>query len=123
MRRFASFLFAALLILPLPPRAARAENGFKALSVTSTSQTFLLNKASANVLICNLGTNEVYYRLFDQNDIVAAATTSNAQVVAGTATAPVCISFDKGPTVNAYYAAVSVVCDTAETATIHIVYQ
>ena len=123
MRRYASFLFAALLILPLPPRVAHAEIGFQALSVTQTSQTFLLPKASANVLICNLGTNEVYYRLFDQNDIPAAATTSNAMLVAGTATAPVCISFDKGPTVNAYYSAISIICAGGETATAHVEYQ
>lgn len=123
MRRLGSLLFAALLILPLPPRIARAELGFKVLSVTDVSQTFLLGKASANVLICNMGTNEVYFRLFDQNDIPAAATTSYAQVVAGTATAPVCISFDKAPTVNAYYAAISIICAPAETATVHVEYQ
>lgn len=111
------------VFLLLVAAVASAELQFKALSATATSQTFLFARPSSSVMLCNLGANEVYYRLFDQFDEPAAATTSYAMIPAGSTTAPVCVSVDKSVSNPGLWNAVSVKCDTAETATIHLVYQ
>lgn len=96
-----------------------AENGFDHLSVTATSQTLTFAAPRNSVMICNYGTNEVYYRLFDQLDTPAAATTSYAPLLAGTASAPVCVTWTRNNQ-NIPIRALSIVCDTAETATVDV---
>lgn len=118
MRRFLVVL-ALVLAVAIP---SQGEVKFKALSVTATSQTFLFS-SSSSVMLCNLGANEVYFRLFFENDIPAAATTSYGTIAAGAATGPVCMSFNKSVSTPANYNAISIVCDTAETATAHFYYQ
>lgn len=109
-----------LLALVLCAGAVYAEVGFKALSATATSQTFTFPTPRASVMICNLGANEIFFRLFNEYDTPAAATTAYGTIAAGSATAPVCMSFTKAPSEPAYFKALSVVCDTGETATVHV---
>ncbi len=97
-----------------------AENGFNSVSVTATSQTVTLQRPRANVTLCNYGTYAAYFRLFNDNDTPAAATTSYAKLPAGTSSSPACLTFAKSVTESGLYAAVSIVCDTAQTATVHI---
>lgn len=96
------------------------EVAFKSLSVTATSQTYTFPTPRAGIMLCNYGANASYYRIFDENDTPAAATTSYALLPAGSATAPVCKSFSKAPTQGAYFRAISIVCDTAQTATVQV---
>jgi hypothetical protein len=110
---------ALVLAIVLP---VQGEVKFRALSVTQTSQTTQFAPSSA-VMICNLGASAVFFRLFVENDITAAATTSYGTIAAGSATAPVCMSFSKSPTNPANFNALSIVCDTGLTATAHVYYQ
>jgi hypothetical protein len=100
--------------------AVNAELSFKALSATATSQTYTFPSPRASVMICNLGADAIFFRLFNENDTAAAATTSYGTIAAGSATAPVCMSFAKAPTEAANWKWLSVVCDTAKTATVHV---
>jgi hypothetical protein len=100
-----------------------AETQYQSISATATSQTVGLRRQSASVMVCNLGANEAYFRLFDGNDEPAAATTANILLPAGTAAAPVCMSYSKSATAPGFYAAIAVVCDTAETATVVLQYE
>jgi len=116
MRRLAFLLGVALLsVIP-----AHTEVKYQAVSATSTSQTRYFPAPVSSFLLCNYGANEIYYRIFDENDTPAAATTSYATLVAGTATAPICKSFTRTATMPAYYKAIAIICDTAETATVQI---
>ena len=103
---------------------AQGETSFVNLSVTATSQTTYFVTGRASLMLCNYGTNNAYYRIFDENDIntgtPGAATTASTLLVAGSATAPVCVSWSKAPTQGTYFRAVSIVCDTAQTATVHV---
>lgn len=97
-----------------------AELRFKALSVTATSQTYFLTRPQEVVSLCNLGANEAYFRLFWEGETTAAATTSSSVLPAGTAAAPYCVGFGTAKTQPGRWIAVAIVCDTAETATVHI---
>ena len=114
-RILALALVAALLAVP-----AVAEVLVISISATATSATRVFPKPVRSVLICNWGANEVYYRLFNVTDTTAAATTADIQLVAGTATAPICISYDQTDTQAGRWAAISTKCDTAETATVTV---
>jgi len=116
-------LALAGLVLAAIPSVGHAEMGFKALSVTATSQTYVLPKPSALVTLCSVGANDAHFRAFWHLETTAAATTANAPLVAGTATAPVCFTIPKTETAPNYIAAISIVCDTAETATVWLFYQ
>lgn len=117
-------LALGLAFLAIP---ASAETKFNEISATATSSTTTFSTPRANVMICSIGANKAYFRLFDGLNTPAAASTTttgntpSSPIVAGTATNPVCISFGGKPdTQPAYYSAISVVCDTAETATIWV---
>lgn len=112
-------MLAVLLALAMA-QGASGELHFAALSVTETSQTYPLPKPSAVVGLCNLGTDEAYFRVFSESDTAAAATTAHSVLPAGTAAAPYCLSLGKSPTEAAYISAISIVCDTGETATVHV---
>lgn len=100
---------------------APAETQFVAISATATSATTTFATPRSNVMICSVGANDAHFRLFDELDTPAAATTANSPIVAGSATAPVCISFGGKPSTQpAFFKAISVVCDTDETATIWV---
>ena len=114
-------ILALGLVLALAIPVAAEEVAFKSLSATETSQTWIFTKAASSVLICNFGANESFYRLFNENETPAAATSASAMLVAGTATAPACIEFTKGPTESAYYKAISVICSAGETATVDLI--
>ena len=115
MRRF-------LLLLALVGLAVQtqAEIAFSIVSVTDVSKTITF-KQSNSILLCNFGTNKNYYRLFNENEVPAAATSAYPLLVAGTATAPSCIGFDKGPTELSFYRAVMLICAGGETATVHVI--
>jgi hypothetical protein len=98
----------------------RAETQLIIVSATATSQTVPIPKASDTLTLCNLGASEVYFRVFDENDTPAAATTSNMLLPAGSAAAPYCVNFSRGKTTSAPYKYVAFKCDTAETATVHL---
>lgn len=116
-RRLAMLL--AVLALAVP---SQGELNLKILSVTATSQTFPLPVAAEAIGLCSFGTNHAYYRVFWEGESTGVATTSSNKLPAGTATAPYCISFGKSPTQPAPWKAISIVCDTAETATVHLQY-
>lgn len=110
----------AILGLMLFAELASAELGFNIVSATATNQYLYFASPRASVMICNLGTNEVYIRLFDENETAAAATTSYPMIPAGSTTQPSCLSIDKTPTSPAYFKTLAIKCDTGETATVHI---
>lgn len=114
-------LIALGLVLALVT-VGSAEVGFRSVSVTATSQTIQI-PASQGLLLCNWGANESYHRIFTENDIVGAATTSYIQIPAGSATAPNCLGYSKSPTLPGNFKAISLVCDTAETATVTVQFQ
>jgi hypothetical protein len=95
---------------------AIGEVRFKALSVTDTNQYWTLSKASASVMLCNTGANPAYYRLFDESDTPAAATTSYSLLPAG---GP-CISYGKGATAPFYYSTVSIIAGSGLTTTVNV---
>jgi hypothetical protein len=116
-----------VLVLGLLVLAAQspAEFRVKVLSVTATSQTYLLPTPQDAVGLCNYGTNHAYYRLFWDGEIPAVATASAGtnnvhKLPAGTATAPYCLSVDRTATQPAPWRAISIICDTAESATVHL---
>lgn len=113
-------LAVILALLVAVAAAGRGEMGFKALSATATSQTFYLPVASDIVGLCNLGADDVHFRLFWEGETPATATTAHSVLPAGTAAAPYCISFGKAPTQPAPWRFVSVVCASSETATVHL---
>ncbi len=96
-----------------------AESGYVSLSATSTSQTHTFDAARAAVSICNDGTGVAYYRLLNDNDLQGsasfAATTSSSKLPVG-----VCIEYSKPVTEPAFYRAVSVVTNGADTATVRV---
>lgn len=118
--RYAAALLLALVLVALP---AATETGFTAVSATDTSATTTFTTAKTSVLLCNYGADEVYFRLFTAADTAAAATTANAELIAGTATAPVCMSFTHTPKTQTGlgWGAVALICDTGETATVHVI--
>lgn len=120
MTKRLAVLLLAVLALAAP---GHAELGFKALSVTATSQTFMLPVASADVVLCSIGANEAYFRVFWEGETPAAATTAYAPLPAGTAAAPACFSIPKSQTSPNFTKYISIICDTAETATVHVFYQ
>jgi hypothetical protein len=86
----------------------------KRVSAAATSQTIPLG-AISKITIVNEGANEVYFRLFYENEPPAAVTTANGLYLAAGAS----VGFG-GPQL---YGAISLVCDTAETATVQLYYQ
>ncbi len=116
MRRILSVL--GLLALAT---MAVGETGYKALSVTATSQTWTFSRPQENVMLCNYGNYDAYYRLFNEFDTTAAATTSSTKLVSGSATSPNCVSFQKSRTEAGNYAAVSIICATSQTATVDVI--
>lgn len=110
-------ILAIALVLALVS-VGSTEVRFKSLSVTDASQTYTFPVPAASVLICNYGANISYHRLFTENDTTAAATTSFTPIPAGSATAPVCKSYDKTTSQSAYWKALSIICSTGLTATV-----
>jgi hypothetical protein len=94
---------------------AIGEVRFKALSVTDANQYWTLSKVSASVMLCNTGTNPAYYRLFDELDTPAAATTSYLLLSAGQ-----CISHVKGATGPFHYSTVSIIAGSGLTTTVNV---
>lgn len=119
MKRAAILTLVLALLVPW----AYAEVGLRAISATASSATYYLTKPSNSVMVCNLGSNEVYFRLGDETDTAGAATTSNILLPAGSTASPVCMSFDKAQTEAGRWAWISTICDTAETATVHLLFQ
>jgi hypothetical protein len=106
-RRLAAVLGALLLA-----SSAWAELKYTAVSATATSQT--IGIGFKTLTIVNDGANEVYVRVFVIGEVPAAATTSSPQIKSG-----------EGFTFEApqgQVLAVSIVCDTAETATVRLFY-
>ncbi len=102
------------LTLALVGGLLSGEAKYKAVSATATSQTIPLGAAS-KITIVNEGANEVYFRLFYEAEAPAAVTTTNGVYLASG------VSLEFGP--PELYGAISVVCDTAETATVRLYIQ
>jgi hypothetical protein len=65
--------------------------------------------------VCNRGSDEIYFRLFNETDTPAAATTANAYLASGA-----CLEYSKPVTQPNYYKAISIICDSSETATVDL---
>jgi len=65
----------------------------------------------------NQGADEVYFRLFTTADTAAAATTSYRSLPAGAA---ITFGWDSRYETGIGYGAISIICDTGETATVEI---
>jgi hypothetical protein len=112
----ASLLAGGLLCGAAPLGAEVGTNN--AVAVTSTAQTITVgttNDPATDVLVLNDSTssNEIYFRLFNCGDTVAAATTSSVRLQPGESRS---YRFSASEGGNGY-CAVSVVCASAETAT------
>ena len=105
MKRLILGALLALLCVPLT-----AEVRYQAVSATATAQTIPINATAMTII--NDGANEVYVRVFDAMQTPAAATTASWEIKSGE-------GFDIGRTAG--IGAVSIVCDTAETATVRLV--
>ena len=114
MKRFLAAIIASLALV------AAAEVSYNGpLSVTSTSQTvtFASKRSSVTVISNSTSANELYFRLFTNCDTAAAATTASIELKAGES-----VTFTyNGSSECAAYTAISLVCDTAETATARVV--
>ena len=112
------FLAALLILLAVPLAAEVATSG--PLSVTSTSQTvtFAANRRTVAVINNSTSANELYFRLFTNCDTPAAATTAYIELKAGES---VSFTFNGNSECGSGYAAIALVCDTAETATARVV--
>jgi hypothetical protein len=112
-------LTALLAALALALAASlNAEVLFKALSVTDASQTYVLSKPSAGVMLCNEGANTAYYRLFNETDTPSAATTAYLPLLASK-----CLGHGKPPTSPANYSAVSVIAGSGLTTTVNLYFE
>ena len=85
---------------------------YKQVSATATSQTIPLGAVS-NITIYNAGANEIYFRLFGEGEATspAVATAAGGTYLAAGGT----LEYPSG-----LYGAISIICDTAETATVHL---
>ena len=114
---------AVLLVIALAAAGmAYAESYYNAVSATDTNGYLYFNGPRSSVMICNTSTTDaVYFRLFNQLDTPAAATTAYSWVgTASSATQPNCIGFSKPPTSPAYYAAASFIMASTKTATVAV---
>lgn len=117
-KRFMLIGLAVLLAV-----VSSAEFGFINVSVTATSQTVTLPAPRDVVSLCNYGADNAYYRLFWDGEVPAAATTAHHLLPSGSATAPFCVGVGRSQTQPASWAAVSIVCDTGDTATVHLEFE
>lgn len=112
--------FIILAVLAVLSAGAVAETFYVSISATDVSATTTFTTPRASVMVCNLGANEAYFRLFHENDTPAAATNAYNYIAPGSVAAPVCISFVKGQTAGSYYKYLSVICSAGETATVTV---
>ena len=106
MKRFLALALLALLAVP-----AFAELGYTAVSANSTSQTTTINRGT--LVVVNDGSNEVFVRVFYEGETPAAATTANAEIKSSES-----FTFTKDFNITA----ISIVCSSAETATVRLFY-
>jgi len=118
MRKLIRFILAAAL-LALPVQAIAEMDGDKALSVTATTQTVTFASARSSFFVLNNANsvNEVYLRVFRCSETAAAVTVANSKY-----------TLLPGETLKAGhnprtepgigYCAFSIICDTAESATV-----
>jgi hypothetical protein len=114
-------LVAILSVVALLGPPARAEvSGGTSISVTSTSQTVTFTSLRGAVTVINdaSSANEIYFRLFTAADTPAAATTAGVRLQPGESLS---FAFSGFSELGGGYLAVSLVCDTAETATARVV--
>ena len=104
-----------MIVLALPK--VEAETSFNTASVTQTSQYVFFQTPRSAVTICNASAsaNVLYFRLFNSLDTPAVATTASSPVAIGA-----CVSFSKAPTQPTYFSALSLVCDSGQTATANV---
>lgn len=111
----------ALALVALPALAAVGTNN--AVSVTSTAQTVAFTTSRTSVTVINdaASANELYFRLFWNNETVVAATTATGiRLEKGES---ISFSFNSSSETGRGYLNVSLVCDTAETATARVVWK
>jgi hypothetical protein len=112
------FLLAAGLLCGAAVLAIAEVGTNNAIAVTSTAQTITVGSVgdpAFDVLIVNdaTSTNEIYFRVFNCGETVAAATTASVRLQPGESRSYRYASSEGG---NGY-CAVSIVCASAETAT------
>lgn len=105
MKRIAVLAVLALSIAPW----AQGELAFTRVNATQSNQTITLNAPS--VVIINDGASEVYIRVFWAGETAAAATTADAELKSSES---LVLSKTMG------VSAISVICQTSETATVRI---
>lgn len=84
-------ILAALLALSFIP--AWGENGYVTISATTTADTDSFSTAQTQVTICNFGSDDIHFRLFNGEDTSGAATTNHAKLSAPSGTDPLCLTF------------------------------
>ena len=105
-RHLALLLALAFLVVPLS-----AEVYYLTVSATATSQT-VPGRYGKTLLVINDGADSVHARVFDAMETSAVATTADLEIKIGE-------SFEFSRTKG--IGAISIVCDTAETATVRLV--
>jgi len=120
-KRILSVLLALGLALPALVLGEVGTNN--AVSVTSTAQTvtFTTNRTSVTVINDAASANELYFRLFWNGESVVAATTATGiRLEKGES---ISFSFNGTSEVGRGYLNISLVTDTAETATCRLVWK
>lgn len=92
MKRAVLAVLLSLAVLGIV-QAQNTEPYFVAVSATTTSQIATLPGPCTSVCLCNQGTDTVYFRLFTDSAVAAAATSADARLPAGEAADPYCMCF------------------------------
>ncbi len=114
-------ILAYLVFVLVVPLGAEVWNDPGGVSVTQTSQTVTFPRPMSSVIALNDdGTNEVYIRLFWCNEMAStaskAATVNSLEIKLGKSR-----TFTREPNTEPdFYCAISLVCASAETATVRV---
>lgn len=111
LRRLVVALYAIALLVSSGMAYSEMEYAKLTVGDVSSSVTF---RSGTSVMICNSGQKTAYFRLFYGDEVAAPASTSNAPAFPG------CYSFGKPSRSSSGYSAVSAVCASGETTTLHI---
>jgi hypothetical protein len=114
MRRILTFLLLACA------GVASAEPGYTTVSSTSTATTTTLSNVVTTLCFKNSSSsaNEAYVRVFTTAETPAAATTASILINAGES---ICLTHNTRTETGTGYIGYSIVCDTAETATVGVI--
>ena len=88
------------------------------VSATTTAQTLDLGGPTASLLLSNLGAGDCYVKFFYDDQDPTAAVSTDALIVAGSATAPISLSITKGENTPGFYRRLSIL--SASTTTVRV---